>query len=99
MNFKDAKRKVIECLNASNIQHEARNNLDIKNLLMTGAVTPTEVASILGRSRGNEHAASPHHFDASVEVHIVKTQHAGQSWYIKWYFLEPDSVFISVHHQ
>jgi hypothetical protein len=29
----------------------------------------------------------------------VKTQHAGQGWYIKWYFLEPDSVFISVHHQ
>lgn len=58
-----------------------------------------EVASILGRSRGNEHATSPHHFDDSIEVHIVKTLHAGQGWYIKWYFLEPDSVFISVHHQ
>jgi hypothetical protein len=97
MGFKDAKRQVIECLNDGLVSHEQRNDIDVKNLLAMGQVSLDEVAEIIGRSRGDSYSSSPHHFDSSIEVHIVKTRRAGQDWYIKWYFVEPNSVFISVH--
>ena len=99
MGFKDIKRQVIECLKNGNIQHEPRDNtIDIKNLLAIGAVTPDDVVNILKRSRGDEHESSPHHYDKQILVHIVKTTYEVQEWYIKWYFVDPDCVFISVHH-
>ena len=97
MGFKEVKRKVIECLDNGYVIHEARNNIDIKNLLSTGAVSVGEVATIIGRSRGNDYSSSPHHFDSEIDVHIIKASHSGKGWYIKWYFTEPDCVFISVH--
>ena len=97
MAYREAKRKLIECLNNGHILHEERNNIDIKNLLSTGAVSISEVTTIIGRARGNNYSSSPHHYDAEIEVHVIKTIHSGQHWYIKWYFTEPDCVFISVH--
>lgn len=98
MGFKEIKIKIIECLNNGHVLHEERNNIDVKNLLATGAVTLNDITSIIGRSRGDAYSCSPHHFDAKIEVHVIKTSHSGQSWYIKWYFVEPDCVFISVHN-
>jgi hypothetical protein len=97
MGFKDARKQVIDCLKSGSIRHESRNNIDIKNLLATGEVDAEQVAAILGQAKGNEHQSSPHHCDAGIEVHIVKTKHSGRNWYIKWYFVDPNSVFISVH--
>lgn len=37
-------------------------------------------------------------FDNDIDVHVIKTMFLGLNWYIKWYFLGPDSVFISFHH-
>lgn len=98
MSFKEAKRKVIECLEIGHVLHEERDNIDVKNLFSTGAVSLNEVASIIGRSRGNTYSSSPHHFDAGIDVHVIKTTYSGKHWYIKWYFSEPDCVFISVHN-
>lgn len=98
MGFKEAKRQVIECLNNGLVSHEERDDIDVKNLLAIGQVTLDEVAEIIGRSRGDSHSSSPHYLDSSIEVHIVKTRRLEQDWYIKWYFVEPNSVFISVHH-
>jgi len=97
MGFKEEKSRVIECLNSGHVLHEARDNIDVKNLLSTGAVSISDIASIIGGSRGNTYSRSPHHFDAKIDVHVIKTTHSGQNWYIKWYFVEPDCVFISVH--
>ena len=94
----EVKKKVMECLNDGLILHETRNDINIKNLLSTGGVSIDEVLQVLGRSKGNGYSSSPHHFDNTIDVHVVKTSHSGQRWYIKWYFVEPDSVFISVHH-
>lgn len=98
MGFKDAKKEVINCLNNGLVLHEARNDINIKNLLETGVVSNTDVAAMIVSSRGNEYSSSPHHFDKSIDVHIIKTLIKGQSWYIKWYISEPDSIFISVHN-
>ena len=98
MGFKSVKAKVLDCLERGDISHEQRGDIDIKNLLATGQVSPSKVAEILGRARGDSYSSSPHHLADSIDVHVVKTRYAGKEWYIKWYFVDPSSVFISVHH-
>jgi hypothetical protein len=97
MGFKQVKAQVIACLNSGRVRHEQRNEIDVKNLLATGAVTPGEVAAMINRARGGDYRCSPHHFDQRIDVHTVTVGHQGVRWYIKWYFLEPNTVFISVH--
>jgi len=97
VGFRDAKRQLIECLSDGRIDHELeRSEIDVKNLLVTGTASAVEVADVIRRCRGNEYECRPHHFDGTIDVHIVKTSHGGRSWYIKWYFLDPNAVFISV---
>jgi hypothetical protein len=98
MGFKQVKTKVLECLKTGHILHEERDSIDIKNLLSTGVVSVEEVMEIIGRARGNDYSSSPHHFDDKIDVHVINTTCLGRSWYIKWYFTEPDSVFISIHY-
>jgi hypothetical protein len=98
VGFRDAKAQVLACLDDENILHDLqRSEIDTKNLLVTGVVSAEEVAAAIGRSNGREYECSAHHFDATIDVHIIKTMCLGRSWYIKWYYLEPDVVFISVH--
>ena len=97
MGFNEAKRKLIECLNAGYVLHEERNDIDVKNLLAIGVVSLEEAAYIIGGSRGDGYSVSPHHFDREIDVHVLVTKFSVQAWYVKWYFLEPDSVFISFH--
>jgi hypothetical protein len=52
---------------------------------------------MINLARGGDYRCSPHHFDQRIEVHTVTVGHQGVRWYIKWYFLEPNTVFISVH--
>ena len=98
MGFKDSKQKAIECLNNGLVSHELRNDINTKNLLAIGQVSLEQVIVILKQSRGGSYSSSPHHYDASVDVHIVKTHYFGNNWYIKWYFIETNCIFISVHH-
>ncbi|MDH3974014.1 MAG: hypothetical protein OEV42_07025 [Deltaproteobacteria bacterium] len=98
MAFKKAKQQVIHCLQNGNVSHETRGNIDVKNLLATGAVTIDEVISIILRAKGGDYSCSPHHFDSNVPMHLIKTVNSGKTWYIKWYILDPDAVFISVHN-
>jgi hypothetical protein len=98
MGFKAVKAKILGCLERGDVSHEQRGDIDIKNLLAIGQVSLSEVADILGRARGDSYTSSPHHIVASIDVHVVRARHAGQDWYIKWYFVDPSSVFISVHH-
>lgn len=99
MGFREVKSKVIACLDNGYVLHEERDDIDVKNLLSTGAISLSEVATIIGRARGNTYSISPHYYDAEIDVHVIKTTHSSQHWYIKWYFTEPDCVFISVHEQ
>lgn len=91
--FREAKRRVLKALAEGTWQHEARNAIDVKKGLLTGAISAAEVRAIVARCNGTHHVASPHHADASIEVHVLKRDR----WYIKFYFLDEDTVFISVH--
>ncbi|MCG8609430.1 MAG: hypothetical protein MI864_02745 [Pseudomonadales bacterium] len=95
--FNEVKKQVLECLYEGCVLHESRSDIDIKNLLEVGVVSVEEVAEIIRRSRGNEYESSPHHMDNNIDVHVIKTRYQSAQWYIKWYFIEPDAVFISVH--
>ncbi|MBX2847062.1 MAG: hypothetical protein KTR16_01985 [Acidiferrobacterales bacterium] len=94
MGFKAVKRQVISCLRSGLITHQVRG----KNLFATGAVTAELVEKIICRTDGDCYESSPHHLVNDIDVHLIKTRFGGLNWYIKWYCLEPNSVFISVHN-
>ena len=98
MGLRDVKAKVLACLEAGAVSHEQRSSIDIKNRLATGQFTLHGVAAVIGQDRGNQYRSSPHHLVSSVDVHVITARRKGKDWYIKWYFVEPDCVFISVHH-
>ncbi len=90
--FKEAKRKAIELLLRRSYFHETREDINQKNLLSTGEITPEKLADIIQKSSGNDHSMSDHHSKKFL-VHVIKKD----GWYIKFYFVEPNVVFISVH--
>lgn len=91
--FRQAKRKVLAALANGSYLHEARNKIDAKNKLATGEISATEVAELIKGSTGNDHSKSAHHADPSITVHAISRK----DWYIKFYFVDPDTWFISVH--
>lgn len=97
LGFKKAKRMVLECIDNGAINHEMRPDIDVKNLLFAEEVTIQEVREVILRARGNDYENGEHHKFPGVEVHKIKTNSQGRDWYIKWYFIDPDTWFISVH--
>ncbi|CAG9000286.1 MAG: hypothetical protein CENE_02280 [Candidatus Celerinatantimonas neptuna] len=97
MGFKDVKQKVIECIERGAYDHEVRGNIDVKNLFQCGQLTDEYVVELIKATRGNEYDVSPHHQVPSVDVHVLKPFKDGKRWYVKFYFIEPDVMFISVH--
>ncbi len=96
MGFKEVKRGVIEALIAGTFSHEPRaGRIDEKNKLATGEVTPEFVAGLIKRCTGADHAWGPHHQAPDIDVHVMTKN----GWYVKFYFLATDTVFISVHRQ
>lgn len=93
MGFSDVRKAVIHALMTGAYSHESRKGIDVKNKLATGEVSAEQLIDILKQCRGTGHSCSPHHLDKSIDVHVIESR----SWYIKFYFLDPDTVFISVH--
>ena len=91
--FREAKRKVLAALANGSFLHEARNEIDAKNKLMTGEVSAATVAELIRGSTGNDHSRSRHHADPTITIHVISRK----GWYIKFYFVDPDTWFISVH--
>lgn len=98
MRFKVVKARLLKCLERGDVFHEQRGDIDIKNLLAIGEVSLDDVAKIIARARGDSYTSSPHHMVSSVDVHVVRIRHGSRDCYIKWYFVDPSAVFISVHH-
>ncbi|WP_341363800.1 hypothetical protein P8T57_17170 [Thalassospira sp. SN3W] len=93
MGWKQVKANVLKALASGSFLHESRGSIDDKNLLAVGDVTPDDVSNVIRKCNGTHHSSSPHHRASSIEVHVLR--HSG--WYIKFYFVDPDTVFISVH--
>lgn len=93
VGFKEAQRRLIDALQQGTFLHEARSQVETKNLLQMGQITPDELVEIARRCRGQHHQRSPHHTVPGVDVHVLRRD----GWYVKFYFVDPDTVFISVH--
>ena len=97
MGFKEIRKAAILALQEGAVQAEERADLEEKNLLKTGVVTAEEVIDLLKKTRGNQYETSKHHQEASIDVHICKPTVGAVAWYIKFYFIDPECFFISVH--
>ena len=78
--------------------------MNTKNLLATEDVSLADVIKMLNWSNGNDFSSSPHHLVPDIEVHEfrnIQVRLEGEteksSWYVKLYFIEPTTWFISVH--
>ncbi len=91
--FTRAKRALQAALRDGSYQHEARSGINTKNLLATGAVSAETVLEVVKRCNGSHCESSPHHSVPSVMVHVLRRD----GWYIKFYFVDPVTTFISVH--
>lgn len=91
--FDAVKHAVLTALHAGDFQHEPREEADYKNLLSAGKVSAEDVARVIRRCKGTDHQCSPHHSVKGVDCHIIKSQ----GWYVKFYFVDPVTMFISVH--
>jgi hypothetical protein len=94
VKYCEAKQAVIAALRSGRFQHESRRNIDVKNLLAMGEVTPEFVERVIVESDETQHVLSSHHRVATINVHVI----ASSGWYVKFYFVgDPDTMFISVH--
>lgn len=93
--FKEAKAKVLKALAEGNYQHAERTNINVKNLLQLGSVSAEDVAAIIRKCNGSHHSCSPHHSVPQVIVHVLRRD----GWYIKFFFVDPQTIFMSVHRQ
>jgi hypothetical protein len=99
IGFREAKRRTLEALDVGDIQHEPREAHEEKNLLAIGEVSTRFVADLVRSCTGGQYCSSPHHRNASIEVHEFfpgRGVSGRQKWYVKLYF-HRGTTFISVH--
>ena len=97
MGLRDVRDRAIGCLREGRVQAEVRSGPEEKNLLKTGEVSPGEVIDLLKATKGSQYSKSRHHFIEDIEVHIFKPIRGNFTWYLKLYFLDLETWFISVH--
>lgn len=97
MRLRDVKCKAIHCLTEGTYEHQVRADIDVKNLFATGQISEEWVIALITQTSDDQYQCSPHHQDNSIDVHVLKPRRLGHRWYVKFFFLEPDIIFISVH--
>lgn len=93
IGFREAKRRAIEALRNKTYQIAERREIETKNLLYGNSISEEDVIEIISKCRGQDHEMRPHDMVKTVDVHILRKD----GWYIKFYFLDPETFFLSVH--
>jgi hypothetical protein len=94
LGFKEVKERAIQCIKSNHVRHVER---DLgKNMFAAGDLSPEEMIQIIDFCRGDCYETNKHHL-FNTEVHILKPRGKYDGWYIKFFFVEPDILFISVH--
>jgi len=97
MGLREVRCLLIDALESGRVQHEYRADMESKNLLAVGEVTPEFVVQLLHRCQGRDYRSTPYHFDQRIVCHQFTPSLNGERWSVKAYFLSSDAVFISVH--
>src|SRR3954449_9594518 len=69
MGFRDVRCLLIDALESGRYQHEFRADMESKNLLAVGEVSPEFVVRLLQRCPGKRYRASPYHYDRRILCH------------------------------
>jgi hypothetical protein len=97
VGFKEIRAVLILCLQNGQYDHEVRDDMQTKNCLFNGTVTVSQVIDMVLACTGSDHESSPLHANVKVLAHVLKPKGAYLGWYIKFYYVDPNSIFISVH--
>jgi hypothetical protein len=95
LGFKEEKARAIQKILEGKVYHVPRE-FD-KNEYAQGLLSDEQVIAIIKSCKGDRYEMLPHHAIKSVAVHILKPAGKYDGYYVKFYFLEPDVCFISVH--
>lgn len=99
MGFRNARARILDCLQEARIGHWPRRDSYRKNWLQAERISPADVRELLLRCNGTHYRASGHDFDKGTTVHEFTPDSGGVRWYIKVFFDEDLdlAVFMSVH--
>jgi hypothetical protein len=95
LGFREVKALAIQKIREGKIEHVPRE-FD-KNEYAQGLLSDDQVIAMIQSCRGDRYEVQPHHAIKSVPVHILKPLGKYDGYYVKFYFLEPDVWFLSVH--
>jgi hypothetical protein len=95
LGLKEVKALAINKIREGKVNHITREFG--KNKYAEGFLSDDQVIAMIQSCRGDRYEAKPHHAIRSVLVHIMKPLGKYDGYYIKFYFLEPDVIFLSIH--
>ena len=95
MGLNEIKQEVIKCIQMDLVQHETRTNS--KNLYASGELSNEDMIEIIKSCRGDCYEKQRHHF-LDIDIYIMKLKGRYDGLYVKFYFIEPDVWFVSVHY-
>lgn len=98
MRFKEIRTALIYCLKNGLYDHEIRADMQSKNHLFSGNVSAERVIDMALACTGSDYHSSPLHGNSKVVAHILTPKGKFLGWYIKFYYVDPNSIFISVHN-
>jgi hypothetical protein len=98
VGFKEIRAVLIYCLKNGLYDHEIRADMQTKNCLFNGTVSVDQAIDMALACTGVDHESSPLHGNSKEVVHILTPKGKYLGWYIKFYYLDPNSIFISVHN-
>ncbi len=103
MGFREARNKLVACLEAGDFGHWPRADLLLKNWLAAGHITEAEVMRLLLRCNGRQYRPGNQRSPAGTQIHEFFPLDGDVGWYIKAYLDEAsdeaiiEAVFMSIH--
>ncbi len=98
MSFKEIRATLIFCLKNGLYDHEIRTDMQTKNHFFSGIVSAEEVIDMVLACTGTDYRSSPLHGSSKEVAHILTPKGKYFGWYIKFYYVDASTIFISVHN-
>lgn len=97
LEFLKLKEKAIDCLLHGAVAHFERKKADTKNDLLSDKVNTEFVIKLFEVAKLEQYEKRVHYNDPRLIIHVLKPVFEGTIWYLKFFIVDPDIIFISVH--